>query len=134
MIPAPVAELGESMVGGDYLLSDGVAVSLFLARRQSRPLFLEGEAGVCKAEVAKTLATLRGRCLIRLQCCKGLYINAAAYQWNYARQMMQTQSAGQGQLSSVDMVSSWHDKCLAGWMSRLHDIQNEAEQPQGVFI
>ena len=63
-----------------------------------------------------------------------LYINAAAHEWNYARQMMQTQSAGQGQLSSVDMGPGWHDKCLAGWMSRLHGIQNEAEQPQGVFI
>ena len=96
MIPALVAELGESMAGEDYLLSDGLAVSLFLALRQSRPLFLEGEAGVGKAEVAKTLATLLDRCLIRLQCYEGLYINAAAYEWNYARQMMQTQSAGQG--------------------------------------
>ena len=134
MIPATVAELGESMAGEDYLLSACFAVSLFLALRQSRPLFQEGEERVGKAEVAKTLATLRGRCLIRLQCCKGLYINAAAYQWNYARQMMQTQSVGQGQLSSVDMGLGRHDKSLAGWMSRLHDIQNEAEQPQGVFI
>ena len=134
MILAPVAELGESMAGEDYLLSDGLATGLFLALRQSRPLFLKGEAGVGRAEVAKTLAMLLDRCLIRLQCYEGLYINAAAYEWNYARQMMQTQSAGQGQLSSVDMGSGWHDKCLAGWMSRLHDIQNEAEQPQGVFI
>ena len=116
------------------MLSDGLAVSLFLALRQSRPLFLEGEAVVGKAEVAKTLATLLDRCLIRLQCYEGLYINTAANEWNYARQMMQTQSAGQGQLSSVDMGSGWHAKCLAGWMSRLHDIQNEAEQPQEVFI
>ena len=134
MIPAQVAEPGESMAGEDFLLSDGLAVSLFLALRQSHPLFLEGEAGVGKAEVAKTLATLLDRCLIRLQCYEGLYITAAAYESNYARQMTQTQSAGQGQLSSVDMGSGWHDKCLAGWMSRLHDIQNEAEQPQGVFI
>ena len=134
MIPAPVAELGESMAGEDFLLSDGFAVSLFLALRQSRPLFLEGEAGVGQAEGVTTLATLRDRCLIRLQCYEGLYINAAAYEWNYACQMMQTQSAGQGQLSSVDMDSGWHDKCLAGWMSRLHDIQNGAEQSQGVFI
>ena len=134
MVPATVADLGESMAGQDYVLSEGLAVSLFLALRQSRPLFLEGEAGVGKTEVAKTLAGLLDRRLIRLQCYEGLDINAAAYEWNYARQMMQTQSAGQGQLSSVDMGSGWHDKCLAGWMSRLHDIQNEAEQPQGVFI
>ena len=89
MIPALVAELGESMAGEDYLLSDGLAVSLFLALQQSRPLFLEGVAGVGKAEVAKTLATLLHRCLVRLQCYEGLYINAAAYEWNYPRQMMQ---------------------------------------------
>ena len=134
MIPATVAELGESMAGEDYLLSDGLAVSLFLALRQLRPMSLEGEAGVGKTEVAKTLATLRDRRLIRLQCYEGLYIIATTYEWNYARQMMQTRSAGQGQLSSVDMGSGWHDKSLAGWMSRLHDIQHEAEQPQGVFI
>ena len=134
MVPATVADLGESMAGQDYVLSEGLAVSLFLALRQSRPLFLEGEAGVGKTEVAKTLAGLLDRRLIRLQCYEGLDINAAAYEWNYARQMMQTQSAGQGQLSSVDMGSGWHDKSLAGWMSRLHDIQNEAEQPQGGFI
>ena len=134
MIPATVAELGESMAGEDYLLSVGLAVSLFLALRQLRPLFLEGEAGVGKTEVAKTLATLRDRHLIRLQCYEGLYIIAAAYEWNYPRQMMQTRRVGQGQLSSVDMGSGLHDKSLAGWMSRLHDIQNEAEQPQGVII
>ena len=122
MISATVAELGESMAGEDYLLSVGLAVSLFLALRQLRPLFLEGEAGVGKTEFAKTLATLRDRRLIRLQCYEGLYIIATTYEWNYARQMMQTQSAGQGQLSSVYMGSGWHDKSLAGWMSRLHDI------------
>ena len=134
MIPATVAELGESMAGEDYLLSVGLAVSLFLALRQTRPLFLESEVGVGKTQFAKTLATLRDRRLFRLQCYEGLYINAAAYEWNCARQMMQTQSAGQGQLSSGDMGSGWHDKCLAGWVLRLHDIQNEAEQPQGGFI
>ena len=106
MIPATVAELGESMAGEDYVLSDGLAVSLFLALRQSRPLFLEGEAGVGKTEVAKTLATLLDRRLIRLQCYEGLDINAAAYEWNYARQMMQIQSAGQGQLSSADLFTT----------------------------
>ena len=106
MIPATVAELGESMAGEDYVLSDGLAVSLFLALRQSRPLFLEGEAGVGKTEVAKTLATLLDRRLIRLQCYEGLDINAAAYEWNYARQMMQIQSAGQGQLRSADLFTT----------------------------
>ena len=106
MIPATVAELGESMAGKDYVLSDGLAVSLFLALRKQRPLFLEGEAGVGKTEVAKTLATLLDRRLIRLQCYEGLDINAAAYEWNYARQMMQIQIAGQGQLNSDDLYTA----------------------------
>ena len=106
MIPETVADLRESMAGQDYVLSDGLAVSLFLALRKARPLFLEGEAGVGKTEVAKTLAALMGRRLIRMQCYEGLDINAAAYEWNYARQMMQIQSAGQGQLSSTDLFTA----------------------------
>jgi MoxR-like ATPase len=105
MISATVAELSESMAREDYVLSDGLAVSLFLALRKQRPLFLEGEAGVGKTEVAKTLAKLLDRRLIRLQCYEGLDINAAAYEWNYARQMMQIQSAGQGQLGNDDLFT-----------------------------
>ena len=105
MIPATVPSLSESMAAQDYVLSEGLAVSLFLALRQSRPLFLEGEAGVGKTEVAKTLAALLDRRLIRLQCYEGLDINAAAYEWNYARQMMQIQSAGQGKLESADLFT-----------------------------
>ena len=105
MISATVAELSESMAREDYVLSDGLAVSLFLALRKQRPLFLEGEAGVGKTEVAKTLAKLLDRRLIRLQCYEGLDINAAAYEWNYARQMMQIQIAGQGQLDNDDLFT-----------------------------
>jgi MoxR-like ATPase len=105
MVPTTVASLSESMATQDYVLSEGLAVSLFLALRRSRPLFLEGEAGVGKTEVAKTLAALLDRRLIRLQCYEGLDINAAAYEWNYARQMMQIQSAGQGKLESADLFT-----------------------------
>ena len=105
MITATVASLSESMAAQNYVLSEGLAVSLFLALRQSRPLFLEGEAGVGKTEVAKTLAALLDCRLIRLQCFEGLDINAAAYEWNYARQMMQIQSAGQGKLESADLFT-----------------------------
>jgi len=106
MIPDTVASLTAEMAAQDYILSDGLAVSLFLALRRQRPLFLEGEAGVGKTEVAKTLAALLGRRLIRLQCYEGLDIAAAAYEWNYARQMMEIQSAGQGQLSSADLFTA----------------------------
>ena len=106
MIPDTVDGLRAIMADHDYVLSDGLAVSLFLALRKQRPLFLEGEAGVGKTEVAKTLAGLLGRRLIRLQCYEGLDIASAAYEWNYARQMMQIQSAGQGVLSSADLFTA----------------------------
>ena len=106
MIPDTVDGLRAIMADHDYVLSDGLAVSLFLALRKQRPLFLEGEAGVGKTEVAKTLASLLGRRLIRLQCYEGLDIASAAYEWNYARQMMQIQSAGQGVLSSADLFTA----------------------------
>ena len=106
MIPDSVTGLCAVMADHDYVLSEGLAVSLFLALRKQRPLFLEGEAGVGKTEVAKTLSALLGRRLIRLQCYEGLDIAAAAYEWNYARQMMQIQSAGQGVLSSADLFTA----------------------------
>ena len=105
-MPDSVAALTEAMAAQDYILSEGLAVSLFLALRRQRPLFLEGEAGVGKTEVAKTLSSLLGCKLIRLQCYEGLDIAAAAYEWNYARQMMEIQSAGQGQLSSADLFTA----------------------------
>lgn len=106
MIPDTVDDLRAAMADHDYVMSDGLAVSLFLALRKQRPLFLEGEAGVGKTEVAKTISTLFGRRLIRLQCYEGLDVSSAAYEWNYARQMMQIQSAGQGVLSSADLFTA----------------------------
>lgn len=106
MIPDTVTNLRAAMADHDYVISDGLAVSLFLALRKQRPLFLEGEAGVGKTEVAKTMSALLGRRLIRLQCYEGLDVSSAAYEWNYARQMMQIQSAGQGVLSSADLFTA----------------------------
>ena len=106
MIPDTVTNLRAAMADHDYVISDGLAVSLFLALRKQRPLFLEGEAGVGKTEVAKTMSALLGRRMIRLQCYEGLDVSSAAYEWNYARQMMQIQSAGQGVLSSADLFTA----------------------------
>ena len=71
-----------------YVAERGLATALFLSLKLPKPLFLEGEAGVGKTEVAKTLATLLGTPLIRLQCYEGLDVSTAVYEWNYARQMM----------------------------------------------
>lgn len=71
-----------------YIAERGLATSLFLALKLKRPLFLEGEAGVGKTEVAKILAALLDTELIRLQCYEGLDVHHAVYEWNYTRQMM----------------------------------------------
>jgi MoxR-like ATPase len=83
-IEATLALLG----GADYIAERALATVLFLSLRLGRPLFLEGEAGVGKTEIAKVLAASLGRRLIRLQCYEGLDVAAAVYEWNYAAQMM----------------------------------------------
>jgi MoxR-like ATPase len=86
--PASVAALQDALAGQNYLAERGLATAIFLALRLGRPLFLEGEAGVGKTEVAKVLAALLGRPLIRLQCYEGLDAAAALYEWNYAAQLL----------------------------------------------
>src|SRR3979490_2788052 len=76
------------LAAGDYLADRSLATVLFLALKMGRPLFLEGEAGVGKTEIAKVLSTTLGRRLIRLQCYEGLDVAAAVYEWNYAAQMI----------------------------------------------
>src|SRR5712672_3743537 len=83
-IDATLALLGAA----SYLADRSLATVLFLALRMGRPIFLEGEAGVGKTEIAKVLATTLGRRLIRLQCYEGLDVAAAVYEWNYAEQMI----------------------------------------------
>ena len=101
-IPHSPQELIRCLEDAGYILSEGPAVSLFLALARSRPLFLEGEAGVGKTEIAKTLASVLDRDLIRLQCYEGLDIHQAAYEWNYGRQLISIQS---GDKSESDLFT-----------------------------
>jgi MoxR-like ATPase len=78
---------------GEYVADRSLATAVFLAMTLSRPLFLEGEAGVGKTEIAKVLAATLGRRLIRLQCYEGLDVSAAVYEWNYPRQMVEIRLA-----------------------------------------
>jgi MoxR-like ATPase len=87
-IPGSIDETLDLLAGADYVADRSLATVLFLALRLGRPLFLEGEAGVGKTEIAKVLAKSLGRQLIRLQCYEGLDVAAAVYEWNYAAQMM----------------------------------------------
>ena len=92
-LPDSVDGTSALLVGGDYIAGRGLATSLYLSLALGRPLFLEGEAGVGKTEVAKVLAARLGRRLIRLQCYEGLDIASAVYEWDYARQMIEIRIA-----------------------------------------
>ena len=83
-----VDDLQRALDGESYLADRGLATSIHLALSLDKPLLLEGEAGVCKTEVAKVLSSLLGRRLIRLQCYEGIDASQALYEWNYSRQLI----------------------------------------------
>jgi len=94
-----------------YIAERGLATSIFLAHKLSRPLFLEGDAGVGKTEIAKVMAGILDTELIRLQCYEGLDVHHAVYEWNYTRQMMAIRlMEAQGEYTSEDELFS--DKFL----------------------
>jgi MoxR-like ATPase len=88
-LPATIDATVELLKAQNYIADRQLATAVFLALRLQRPLFLEGEPGTGKTEVAKVLAAGLGAELIRLQCYEGLDVNAAAYEWNYAQQMLE---------------------------------------------
>ncbi len=92
-MPKSIDDLQQRFAAADYIASRGLATSAFLALRMGRPLLLEGEAGTGKTEIAKVLADILGRRLIRLQCYEGLDIASAVYEWNYPRQMIEIRLA-----------------------------------------
>jgi len=92
-LPASIDETAARLLALDYVPERALATTVFLALKLQRPLFLEGEPGTGKTEIAKTLAAMLGRPLIRLQCHEGLDLAGAAYEWNYARQMLEIRLA-----------------------------------------
>jgi MoxR-like ATPase len=87
-LPASVAETQALLAAGGYAADKALATTIHLALTMGRPLFLEGEPGTGKTEIAKVLAAQLPRRLVRLQCYDGMDISAAAYEWNHARQLM----------------------------------------------
>jgi MoxR-like ATPase len=88
-LPASIEETRERLLNENYVADRQLATAVFLALKLARPLFLEGQPGTGKTEIAKVLAQGLGAELIRLQCYEGLDVNLAAYEWNYARQMLE---------------------------------------------
>src|SRR5207344_165783 len=102
--PGTVDELTETLRQGGYLADRGLATALYVALSLDRPILLEGEVGVGKTEVAKTLASVFGRKLIRLQCYEGIDTNQALYEWDYARQMLQIRALSERHLDDEAAV------------------------------
>lgn len=94
-LPASIDDTLTQLLQHDYVADRTLATTVFLALKLERSLFLEGEPGTGKTEIAKTLARMLGRPLIRLQCYEGLDLAGAAYEWNYPRQMMEIRLAEQ---------------------------------------
>ncbi|HUH49577.1 MAG TPA: MoxR family ATPase [Mycoplana sp.] len=92
-VPQSIEETLEMLAAGNYLAGRSLATVLFLSLKMKRPLFLEGEAGVGKTEIAKVLANALDRPLIRLQCYEGLDVSSAVYEWNYPAQMLEIRLA-----------------------------------------
>ncbi len=102
--PETVPELTKLLREGGYLADRGLSTALFVSLALGRPILIEGEVGVGKTEVAKVLATVFGRRLIRLQCYEGIDANQALYEWDYARQMLQIRLLSQRQLDDDEAV------------------------------
>ncbi|WP_431856452.1 AAA family ATPase [Azospirillum sp.] len=92
-LPTSVDATLDLLSRGDYVADRALSTALYLALKLRRPLFLEGEAGTGKTEIAKVLSRTLGRRLLRLQCYEGLDVASAVYEWNYARQMMEIRLA-----------------------------------------
>ena len=104
-LPGNIDETQSLLKTGNYVADRSLATAVFLSLKLTRPLFLEGEAGVGKTEIAKVLAATLGRRLVRLQCYEGLDIAAAVYEWNYARQMIEIRLAEAAHEASKEKIA-----------------------------
>lgn len=108
-----VSEVQAALAANDYMTDEGLATSIFLALTLQRPLFLEGEAGVGKTEVAKVLSRMTGGPFIRLQCYEGIDASQAVYEWDYSRQLLHLRTAeasGRAGEDGVDLEAELYDE------------------------
>jgi MoxR-like ATPase len=131
-VPTSIDDTLALLASADYLADRSLATVLFLALRMGRPIFLEGEAGVGKTEIAKVLASALGRRLIRLQCYEGLDVAAAVYEWNYAAQMIAIRLAeAEG---GVDRDRLGHDVFSESYLIKRPLLQALEPDPAGAPV
>jgi MoxR-like ATPase len=105
-LPSSIDETQQLLAAADYIADRSLATALYLSLKMGRPLFLEGEAGVGKTEIAKVVARVLDRELVRLQCYEGLDIASAVYEWNYPRQMIEIRLAEASGKATRDELAS----------------------------
>src|SRR3990172_7569095 len=104
-LPESIDDTLALLSSADYVAERSLATAVYLGLRLGRPLFVEGEAGVGKTEIAKVLAATLDRRLVRLQCYEGLDVASAVYEWNYSRQMIEIRLAEAEGTRSRDALS-----------------------------
>ncbi len=131
-VPTSIDDTLALLASADYLADRSLATVLFLALRMGRPIFLEGEAGVGKTEIAKVLAATLGRRLIRLQCYEGLDVANAVYEWNYGAQMIAIRLAeAEG---GVDRDRLGHDVFSESYLIKRPLLQALEPDPAGAPV
>ena len=128
-LPTSVDATETLLRSGSYLANRSLSTALFLSLSLGRPLFLEGEAGVGKTEIAKVLSETLGRKLLRLQCYEGLDVTTAVYEWNYSRQMLEIRMAEAAGNSDRESLES--DLFSSDFMIKRPLLQALEEQPSG---
>ena len=133
-LPASIDDTAAQLLALDYVPDRQLATVVFLALKLQRPLFLEGEPGTGKTEIARTLATMLGRELIRLQCYEGLDLAGAAYEWNYGRQMMEIRLAEKEGITRDALAAELFSERFLNQRALLRAIDPQREVPPVLLI
>jgi MoxR-like ATPase len=134
-IPRNIEDTLTLLRQGNYIADRSLATAVFLALKLKRPLFLEGEAGVGKTEIAKVLAATLGRTLVRLQCYEGLDVANAVYEWDYPRQMLEIRLAEAAHIESKERIAAdiFSERFLIK-RPLLQALESEAAGPKVLLI